>query len=115
MAGSTDPMTLARQHVERALVARASDDTEFRALLVREPRAALKQLLGVDPIPGFRIRVIEEVPGEVTLVLPRDIAADELPDELLDLASGGTTFQDLGCKDPRAGWAKPITKIVRTD
>ncbi len=33
--------------------------------------------------------MIEEQPGEVILVLPRNIAQDELPDELLDLASGG--------------------------
>lgn len=89
MAGSTDPMTLARQRIQEALVARAEADADFRQLLLHDPRAALRKLIGVDPIPGYRLRVIEDAPGEVTLVLPRDIALDELPDELLDLASGG--------------------------
>ncbi len=106
MAGSTDPVTLARMRVQEALVARAEKDPAFRSVLLSDPRAALKQLLGVDPIPNYRLRVIEEQPGEVTLVLPRDIASDELPDELLDLASGGMIFsgdfypEEWGCKKP---------------
>lgn len=88
-----DPMTLARQHIERQLLGRAEADPAFRELLKSNPRAALKNLLGVDPIPTYQIKVIEEQPGEITLVLPRAIAQDELPDELLDMASGGfSTF-----------------------
>ncbi|MGY4749026.1 NHLP leader peptide family RiPP precursor [Pannonibacter sp. Q-1] len=89
MISSTDPMARVRQHVEEALLAKAGEDAAFRTLLLSDPRAALKQLLGVDPIPSLKIRVIEEQAGEVTLVLPRKIAQDELPDELLDYASGG--------------------------
>lgn len=57
--------------------------------LVRDPQGALKELLGFNPIPGYAIRVIEEQPGEVVLVLPRPLEIDELPDEVLDLAAGG--------------------------
>ena len=46
-------------------------------------------MLGVDPIPAYTIKVVEEQPGEIVLVLPREIAQDELSDDLLDLASGG--------------------------
>ena len=94
MTSSTEPMVRARQHVEEALLSKASEDAAFRALLLSEPRAALKQILRVDPIPSLRIRVIEEQAGEVTLVLPRAISQnelpEELPDELLDFASGGS-------------------------
>ncbi|MEH0069490.1 hypothetical protein V6L77_02700 [Pannonibacter sp. Pt2-lr] len=38
---------------------------------------------------------MEEAPGEVVLVLPRSIAQDELPDELLDMASGGVSFSSF--------------------
>nr|WP_082205779.1 NHLP leader peptide family RiPP precursor [Pannonibacter phragmitetus] len=82
-------MARARQHVEEALLAKAGEDAAFRTLLLSDPRAALKQLLGVDPIPSLKIRIIEEQAGEVTLVLPRAIAQDELPDEILDYAAGG--------------------------
>ncbi|NBN65091.1 NHLP leader peptide family natural product precursor [Microvirga tunisiensis] len=80
----------ARQHVEAAVVEKAMSDAAFRKMLVTAPHQAIRELLGVDPIPNMVIRVIEEQPGEVTLVLPRSIAEDELPDELLDLASGGS-------------------------
>lgn len=109
MSQVPDPMTQARQHIERALIETAQSDDTFRKLLLQDPRAALKQLIGVDPIPGYKIRVLEEVPGEVVLVLPRAIAQDELPDELLDYASGGT--EGNACPDPRAGHRGTIVKI----
>lgn len=80
----------ARQHVEAAVIEKAMADAAFRRQLVDAPHQAIRGLLGVDPVPGMTIRVIEEVPGEVVLVLPRVITEDELPDELLDLAAGGS-------------------------
>ncbi|WP_208995901.1 NHLP leader peptide family RiPP precursor [Pannonibacter tanglangensis] len=85
-------LTLVRAQIEKALVDKAMDDASFRALLTRDPHAALRQLIGTDPIPSLKISVVEEAPGEVVLVLPRSIAEDELPDELLDMASGGVSF-----------------------
>lgn len=79
----------ARQHIEKALIEKAMADSAFREELKANPHAALKALLGADPIPAMKITVVEETPGEAILVLPRSIAQDELPDELLDLASGG--------------------------
>jgi len=79
----------ARTRVEEELLIKASQDAGFRDLLKSDPHAALKDLMGIDPLPSFRITVIEEQAGEITLVLPRAIDQDELPEELLDLASGG--------------------------
>ncbi len=93
-----DPLTQARQHIEKHLLLRASSDAAFRELLKSNPHAAIKELIGNDPIPSLKITVIEENAGEVVLVLPRSITQDELPDELLDIASGGgsyTTFPYL--------------------
>lgn len=89
MSDGVDSMTLARRAIEQALIKRAAQDAEFKALLLRDPRAALVQVLGVDPIPSYRIRIIEEAPGEVVLVLPHDAGAAELPDDLLDTVAGG--------------------------
>ncbi|WP_208983429.1 NHLP leader peptide family RiPP precursor [Pannonibacter carbonis] len=92
MSDFADNLSRARTHIEAALIARAMEDAAFREMLKADPHAALKQLMGNDPIPSLKIRVIEETAGEVTLVLPRSIAEDELPDELLDIASGGISF-----------------------
>ena len=92
MSEFTQTVNLVRAHIEKALVQRAVEDVSFRELLKRDPHAALRELMGNDPIPSLKISVIEEAAGEVVLVLPRSIAEDELPDELLDLASGGVSF-----------------------
>lgn len=90
-----DPIAQARQHIEKALIEKAMADSAFRQELKANPHAAIKSLLGTDPIPAMKITVVEEAPGEAVLVLPRNIAQDELPDELLDLASGGVTFSSF--------------------
>lgn len=92
MTSMTEAVAGARAHIEAALVARATSDTAFRELLKSNPHAAIKELIGNDPIPSYKITVVEEAPGEVVLVLPRSIGQDELPDDLLDFASGGTSF-----------------------
>ena len=92
-------MNTARAHIQTALLERAAADAGFRDLLKGNPHAALRELFGSDPIPSMKITVIEEAAGEVTLVLPRQIAEDELPDDLLDYAAGGA-FK--GCKGD--GW-----------
>ena len=92
-------MNTARAHIQTALLERAAADAGFRDLLKGNPHAALRELFGSDPVPSMKITVIEEAAGEVTLVLPRQIAEDELPDDLLDYAAGGA-FK--GCKGD--GW-----------
>lgn len=89
------PLDKARQLLERQLRDRALADAGFRALLISDPHAAMVELLGVDPVPGLKIRVVEEDAGEAILVLPRYLGQDELPDDLLDFASGGAY---KGCK-----------------
>ncbi|WP_186393416.1 MULTISPECIES: NHLP leader peptide family natural product precursor [unclassified Pannonibacter] len=95
------PFEKARALLEAELRAKAQSDTAFRAALLSDPHAALLDLLGTDPVPSLAIRVLEETAGEVVLVLPRRIEADELPDELLDYASGGAY---KGCKGD--GWTQ---------
>lgn len=85
----TDQLAEARRHIEKTVLARAVADPEFRGLLARDPHAALKAVFGADPVPGLKIRVVEEEAGEAILVLPRNLGQDELSDDLLDLASGG--------------------------
>ncbi|MGD9478626.1 NHLP leader peptide family natural product precursor [Shinella sp. G-2] len=100
-------MTTIRNRISAQLTERAETDQAFRALLKTDPHAALKQLVGVDPVPGFKINVIEEQAGEINIVLPTSIEEDELPDELLDLASGGTGFSAFILYGPNDAPPKP--------
>lgn len=93
---ANDPLQAVRAHIEQALVAKAVSEGDFRDLLKSDPNAALTQLLGCDnPLPNLKINVVEEKSGEVTIVLPAPLQRDELPDELLDLASGGVSFSSF--------------------
>ncbi len=86
-----------RAEIQTALLEKAAADPAFRATLKADPHGALKALLGVDPIPSVKIRVVEEEEGEAVLVLPRPFEADELPEELLDFVGGQSlTIVPLG-------------------
>ena len=100
------PFDKARALLESELRSKAQGDTVFRARLIADPHAVLVDMLGTDPVPGLSIRIIEEAPGEIVMVLPRQIDAGELPDELLDYASGGAY---KGCKGD--GWT--VEKLNR--
>lgn len=92
---AANPIAQARAHAEKALVERAQTDAAFRDLLKTNPHAALRELLGGDPIPSLKITVLEEQPGEIILVLPTALDQSELPDELLDVVSGGISFSSF--------------------
>lgn len=96
MNGSASPRIPSRADVEAALLREAEAFPAFRALLLANPREALKGVLGADPLPNHALRVIEEAPGEVLLVLPRALQIDELPDALLDIVSGSRPRADDG-------------------
>ncbi|NBN77920.1 hypothetical protein GWI72_06515 [Microvirga tunisiensis] len=79
------------QSLERVIQDRAAADPAFRAALLADPLAAIAGAFRLAPMPGLKLRVIEEQPGEVVLVLPRAAAleADELSEAELAKASGG--------------------------
>lgn len=88
------PIPQLRLLAQKALLEKADQDRAFADLLKTNPHSAIKALFGADPIPDHRIQVIEEQPGEIVLVLPHAIDESELPDALLDLASGGVSYDD---------------------
>jgi len=91
MSAQTSFLDIRRQ-VEVALVDAALKDVDFHDRLVKDPHGTLKHVFGKNPVANFKINVIEEKAGEVTIVLPANTDQSELPDELLDLASGGVSF-----------------------
>ncbi|WP_439529201.1 hypothetical protein [Pannonibacter sp.] len=98
----------AGQSLERVIQDRAAVDPGFRAALVADPLAAIAEAFRLAPAPGLKLRVVEEQPGEVVLVLPRETAeADELSEAELAQASGGTAVN--GQITDAVAWAN--TKI----
>lgn len=103
---TSERLRQARTRMEQALLARAETDATFRNRLLIEPHGAIEALFGFDPVSSLKIRVLEEGQGEAILILPRPIADDELPDDLLDYASGGGRYGPHGtvlenlCTDP---------------
>ncbi|MEH0072973.1 NHLP leader peptide family RiPP precursor [Pannonibacter sp. Pt2] len=89
-----DMMPDARQTLETAIRRRAGEDAAFRNMLLTDTKALLEEVFGAQGAPGLQIKVIEEQPGEVVLVLPAVPAGhDELSAQDLDKVSGGMPSQ----------------------
>ena len=59
------------------IVDKAAEDVDFRALLLSDPKSAVKQELGLDIPSRFNVRVHEEDADTAHLVLPPSSALDE--------------------------------------
>ena len=62
-------------------------DEGFRARLLADPKAAIRDELGMEIPEGFTIHVHEDGPATAHLVIPQPAA--KLSEEELKLASGG--------------------------
>lgn len=72
---------------------RAARDTEFRALALKDPALAVKELTGTEVPEGITINVLESQGADLTIVLPPLKAdADELDESELEMVTGGTSF-----------------------
>ena len=58
------------QEMEKAVLAKASEDADFRARLLSNPTEAIEQAVGVTVPEGFTIKVHEEDSRTAHLVLP---------------------------------------------
>ncbi len=63
MSDTATVIAKARQGIEAALIEKASTDPDFRALLIAEPHAALKNLLGGGPAAFIWIPCYRGSPG----------------------------------------------------
>ena len=93
-------MTKRRSHqeIEAELNARAWKDPAFKNKLLRDPKAALKEI-GVESIsPSVTVRLVEEKEQEWTIVLrPAPKHSDQLSEaELRSLAAGMVTNGGAG-------------------
>lgn len=78
----------------RAVVLKAQTDPVFRAALLADAPAALKEAFGIETPEGTTVTVVEETPTALTLVLPQAAVAaadndDVLTDDQLEMVAAG--------------------------
>ena len=87
---------LSRADVEQALIRKSREDESFRGRLLAEPKATIEQELGEKLPAELEVRMLEETPNTLYLVLPTGgttrRSSDELSDVELDTVAGGGTF-----------------------
>ena len=77
-----------RKEVENTIRTDAAADAAFRAELLADPSAAIRERYGVAIPDGVNVRVVEEGADEVVLVLPSAMAGNVLTATELDAVAG---------------------------
>lgn len=81
---------MTQETIQEQVMARAMKDASFRQALLNNPRAVLAREYNVHLPEHVTVRMLEEAPNTLTLVLPsREEAVLELTDADLQAASGG--------------------------
>ncbi len=82
-----------QSQIQNQLIARATADETFRAQLLENPRAAIKDETGLSVPDGINIRVVEDNESDYHLVLPP--AGRNLSDQEIGGVAGGL-IGDIG-------------------
>ena len=77
------------QALNQQVIARALKDPDYRQALLADPRAALGQAFGQELPAHVQVKVIEQEPDTIYLLLPRGAESLELNEEELDSVAGG--------------------------
>ena len=76
-----------QSQIQKQLIARAEADEKFRAQLLENPKAAIKDETGLSVPDGINIRVVEDDASDYHLVLPP--AGRNLSDQEIGGVAGG--------------------------
>jgi hypothetical protein len=85
-----------RAEMERRLVQRSLEDEDFRQRLLDDPKAAVEQEMGSGLPESIEVRVVEESPQTIYLVLPSAspfVEGEELSDRELEEVAGGLSSE----------------------
>jgi hypothetical protein len=101
---------MSNEQVLDAVIARATEDREFRARLLTDPRGAIQAAFGVTIPAEFRVRFIERDPDTDALIVlpafrgrPPEGPSGGLTDEELESVSGG-----VAAAHAHLAWSRPI-------
>jgi len=84
-----------RQQFEQQLIEKAMKDPDFRKRLIENPKAVIKEETGIDLPASINLKILEEDPQTVYLVLPHLNARDdeaEITNNELEKIVGGEVF-----------------------
>ena len=87
-----------RKQLEQQLIEKAMKDESFRKQLIENPCAAIEAVTGMKIPETIKIKVLEEDPQTVYLVLPFIHSVDnemELSEADLQAVSGGDYYYDI--------------------
>jgi len=80
--------TTSPHDLEREIIARALKDPQVRAQLLSDPHTAIAAAFGVKAADGVQIRVIEQEPNTIYLLLPAEDTGELSEAELRKVAGG---------------------------
>ncbi len=83
-------MLRARRQMEAHLILRAWEDEGFRKLLLSEPKRAIEQVFGQAVPEGIDIKVMQEDPSELYVVIPPVPAQELSQEDLAEITGGGS-------------------------
>ncbi|MGA2079435.1 MAG: NHLP leader peptide family RiPP precursor [Holophaga sp.] len=93
-------MSRSDQSIAEFIIRRAIEDPAFRRSLLASPRKAIEAALGLPLPKGVKVRIHEDTPDKVHLVLPPTEAPMPVPDaELQAIAAAGLAPGTCGAAD----------------
>ncbi len=101
--------TKTHEELRAELIEKATEDEQFRAHLIAEPKAAIQEVLGIELPESMSVTVHEDSPTSAHLVLPPQARLTD--EDLAQVAAGHfSTFSIYKIKiTGRAGHAHPHT------
>jgi hypothetical protein len=94
-------MKMTRGEMQDLLEKFASSNPQYRAALLKNPKAVVEKQFNMTVPDNVQIKAVEESASTIYVIVPHSVAAGaELADEDLEKVAGGSTVKgDANCND----------------
>ena len=82
------------------VIAKAGEDAAFREELLKNPKVAIQKVTGGVFPDGIELKVVEETPDTLYLVLPF-VSGDEISEDELDEVVGGRGILNVALRNSK--------------